>query len=141
MTLKGIKHQKASHHYYHKGPPFDKEHQLISADLIPVVKITSNDQTSFHYFFFAIFIEFKISFQNFFSVSLDFTSNILGFLTHKGHFWVFATSQSNFQLFYKSVKKYAKLKIQAFLAFFGKEMDQIAQHRENTNNFLNFLPF
>ena len=66
MTLKGIKHQKASHHYYHKGPPFDKEHQLISADLIPVVKITSNDQTSFHYFFLQFLSSLRFLFRTFF---------------------------------------------------------------------------
>ena len=38
MTLKGIKHQKASHHYYHKGPPFDMKHQLMLSDLIIIVK-------------------------------------------------------------------------------------------------------
>ena len=92
MTLTGIKHQKASHHYHHKGPPFDTKHQLISADLLSVVKMTKDDQTSFQYFFSAVFTEFKICSQNFFSLSLDFTSNILGFLTYKGHFWAFGTS-------------------------------------------------
>ena len=51
MILKGIEHQKASNHYHHKSPPFDVKHQLISADLLPVVKTRLRDKTGFQYSF------------------------------------------------------------------------------------------
>ena len=61
---------RTSHHQ--KGPPFYIKHQLISADLHPVVKITLNNQTSFHNF------GFHIKYSRVFA--------------HGGHFWAFGTS-------------------------------------------------
>ena len=54
MALKGIEHYKASHHYHHKGPPFDIKHQLMLSDLFLLSKLARSQQLVFHSFF-AIF--------------------------------------------------------------------------------------
>ena len=54
MTLEGIKHQKASNNYHHKGPPFEIKHQLLSADPLPVVKIDFIQVTKLNFIFFCI---------------------------------------------------------------------------------------
>ena len=72
MTLKGIKHQKMGHHYHHKGPPFDIKHQLISADLLSVVKMTKDDQTSFQYFFLQFLQSLRSVLRTFFFIEFGF---------------------------------------------------------------------
>ena len=56
MALKGIEHYKASHHYHHKGPPFNIKHQLMLSDLILVVKISLKSAISFS-FIFLLFLQ------------------------------------------------------------------------------------
>ena len=51
MALKGIEHYKASHHYHHKGPPFDIKNWLMLSELILIVKIGLKSAISFSFIF------------------------------------------------------------------------------------------
>ena len=61
MALKGIKHYIASHHYHHKGPPFDIKHQLMLSDLILIVKIGLKSAISFSFIFLLFLALYTIS--------------------------------------------------------------------------------
>ena len=51
MTLKYILHIKARHFYNHKDPPFDMNHQLMSADQRVVVNFDMKQNNWFLLFF------------------------------------------------------------------------------------------
>ena len=63
VAVKVMVHMKTRPYSHHKDPPFDTKHQLMSADLLPVVKLTLSNRVGFQYYFYQFCLQIRL-FEN-----------------------------------------------------------------------------